>query len=246
MAFTPPPHARPSHRLETPRLIFRSAIPSDAKAVCVMRSEPLNNPFGGVQEPNLTAEVQAERFEKQKESTARMLPMSNLSFLPPTLRKEILHVANSRKKEGKNAWMQVILKPEFTEHVVEDLLVSDGVLIGMTGFNCFPFVDLEGKKLLTGDIGAMIDYRYARKGYALETMEALIEYGFNELGVDKMVCFTYAVNKPWRGLMTTMDLERLVKINILDGGEEEAEYRFGREEWEVGKKSLRERGKWLL
>jgi len=34
-----------------------------------------------------------------------------------------------------------------------------------------------------GTRGALIDYRFARKGYAVETMSAVIEYAFVELEV---------------------------------------------------------------
>ena len=222
MSSSPPSHARPSHCLTTPRLILRSGIPSDAKAVCIVRSEPQNNPHGGVHEPDLSAEVQAQRIEAQKDSTA----------------------------EGRNAWMQIILKPELADHVVDDLVVEDGVLIGMTGFNSFPKETLGDKEVLVGDTGAMIDYRYARMGYALEAMEAVFEYGFNELGCDMLSLDTFAVNVPWRRLMRTMGLECVEQVKKLGDGEgplgEEVGYKFDNNKWDEGKKGLRGAGKWYL
>lgn len=149
--------------------------------------------------------------------------------------------------------MEILLKPEFTDHVVEDLKVEDGVLIGMTGFNSFPnslSLSDPSKEVLVGDTGAMIDYRYARKGYALEAMEAVFEYGFNELSCGMMTLDTFAVNKPWRQLMKTMGLEDVEMIRTIGGGEgplgEEVMYRFDREKWEACKKGLKESGKWYL
>jgi hypothetical protein len=75
----PPKHARPSHRFETPRLIIRSGVPADAVAIEAIRSNPLNNPFGGVHEPNKSIEQVIKSLEAQQISTA----------------------------EGKNAWVSV-------------------------------------------------------------------------------------------------------------------------------------------
>jgi RimJ/RimL family protein N-acetyltransferase len=222
------PYVRPSHILTTPRLLLRSGIPADAKAVATMRSEPLNNPHGGVHEPDLPVSIQAERLEEQQTSTAK----------------------------GENAWLQIILKPELTELVVEELMLREGVLIGMTGFNSFPVEKVGEKEVLVGDTGAMIDYRYARKGYALEAMEAVFEYGFNELGVGMMSLDTFAVNEPWRKLMKSMGLEDVEEFRTIGStnGEgieegplgEEVLYRFDKAKWEECKRGLRAREKWFL
>ncbi|KAJ8067319.1 hypothetical protein OCU04_004672 [Sclerotinia nivalis] len=127
-----PPHwARPSHNFTTPRLILRSAFSSDARSFTTVRNDPKNSPFGGVVDPDLSIEVQAQRLEAQKISTAA----------------------------GKNAWLVGILKDSEelpTINDVEDLRVHDGFLIGMTGFNSFlmeKFDDGTGEDILIGDIG---------------------------------------------------------------------------------------------
>jgi len=61
----PPAHARPFHKIETPRLIFRSTLPSDAEPFAKIRSGPMNNPFGGVVDPDLTVKVQRQYLEAQ-------------------------------------------------------------------------------------------------------------------------------------------------------------------------------------
>ena len=53
--------------------------------------------------------------------------------------------------------MQIILKPEFMERMVEELMVDEGVLVGMMGYNSFPILKVEEKEVLVGDTGAMID-----------------------------------------------------------------------------------------
>ncbi|KAG0647884.1 hypothetical protein D0Z07_6074 [Hyphodiscus hymeniophilus] len=221
MSSSKPTNARPFHSITTPRLILRSGVPQDARAVATIRSEPLNNPHGGVHEPDLPIETQAQRLLEQQESTAA----------------------------GKNAWMQILLKPIFTDHIVEELLVEDGVMIGMTGFNSFPTATLKtGTKemdVIVGDTGAMIDYRYARKRYALEAIEAIFEYGFAELGCGMMNIDTAVENKPWRTLMKTLGLEDVEKLVKTDTGEEVV-YKFDKEKWDGCKKGLKERGKWML
>lgn len=176
-------------------------------------------------DPDLSPERQAEQLLSQQESTAK----------------------------GENAWMQILLKPEFTMNVVNELLLEDGVMIGMTGFNSFPkapSLSDPSKEVIVGDTGAMVDYRYARKGYALEVMEAIFEYGFEELGCGIMSLDTNVGNMPWRALMKSMGLDHVEEIRKIEDGErkgqEEVVYRFDRKKWEVCKRGLRESGKWLL
>jgi RimJ/RimL family protein N-acetyltransferase len=44
-------------------------------------------------------------------------------------------------------------------------------------------------------VGCLIDWRFQRKGYALETLEAVIEYGFKEVGAKKMTADTNVENE---------------------------------------------------
>jgi RimJ/RimL family protein N-acetyltransferase len=222
----PPSHARPFHQINTPRLIIRSGLPSDAKPFATIRQEPLNNPYGGVHEPDLDEEVQRSRLKEQKTSTAN----------------------------GHNAFMVIVLKPASEVLKLDQLTVDDGILIGMTGFNSYPTtpsLSNPGKSVLVGDIGALVDYRYARKGYGLEALESVIEYGFDELGCGEMSMDTFAANTPWRGLMNTMglgDTGSLRSEEAEDRGplKEEVLYRFGKSKWEEAKKAMMTNGKWLL
>ncbi|KAF7870264.1 hypothetical protein EAF04_004012 [Stromatinia cepivora] len=222
-----PPHwARPSHNFTTPHLILRSALSSDAHPFTLVRNDPQNSPFGGVVDPDLSTEVQAQRLEAQKISTAA----------------------------GKNAWLVVILKdseelPRIND--VEDLRVHDGFLIGMTGFNSFPMeksVDDTGKDILLGDTGVLIDYRFARKGYAMETLCAVVEYGFHELRCGKITLATYAINAPFRGLMRAARLEDVMVLRSIGDGhpDQEAYYEFGQQKWETAKKEMVRDEKWPL
>jgi len=137
----------------------------------------------------------------------------------------------------------VILKPgqEFPAEA-EDLRVEDGILIGMSGFNSF--VVEEG--VLVGDTGALIDYRFARRGLAIEVLEAVFEYGFHELGCGKMSLETNSINDPFRALMRGMVLGDVEKPGGGEGEDESVIYLFGREKWEEAKKTLKEKKRWYL
>jgi RimJ/RimL family protein N-acetyltransferase len=172
-----PPWARPSHTLHTPRLLLRSALESDAPAFTKLFSDPKNNPFGGVRGHFRTEEEQRENLSKQADSTAR----------------------------GENAWLVVILKPGLpVPEGAEILKTHNGLLIGSTGFNEFKLETDEEKAVLRTDVGCLIDWRFHRKGYALETLEAVIQYGFSELRAEKISADTNLENTPWRKLMDIM------------------------------------------
>jgi RimJ/RimL family protein N-acetyltransferase len=221
---TPPPYARPSHTLTTPRLILRSAIPDDAPAFTHLFSHPLNNPFGGIVGTTLSEAEQRASLAKQAASTAR----------------------------GDNAWLVVILKPD--QSVREDsdwetLKVHDGILIGSTGFNTFKIEKGKGEEedALVAEIGALIDYRFQRRGYALETLEKVVEYGLGDLGVKKITLETNALNGPFRGLMDQMGIETdEFKEKGKADERDAASYRFWKDEWEIAKEKLGAKGKWYL
>lgn len=213
-----PLHARPSHSITTPRLILRSALASDAVPFQKIRSHPQNNPFGGVVNATLSIEEQEARLTAQAASTAA----------------------------GKNAFLNVILNTNVDHGMLveaKELLVTDGVLVGMTGFNTF-MVDEKG--YLVGDTGVLIDYRFARRGLAIEALEAVVEYGFEELGCGKCFLETNSPNKPFRELMRCMGLGDIEQIQAPAGSEESIVYLFGKEKWEEVKISLKEKGKWYL
>ncbi|PVH76099.1 hypothetical protein DL98DRAFT_657691 [Cadophora sp. DSE1049] len=210
-----PIHGRPSHYLETPRLILRTATPSDAKQFSIVRIDPLNNPFGGVVGADRPESEQAERLRFQEESTTR----------------------------GDNGFMVIILKPDQTPDSAEVLKVHDGWLIGMSGYNSFPVKPINGVDLHVGDIGALIDHRFARKGYALEALEGLIEHGFQEMGLGGMFMETNADNEPFKGLMSVMELDGVREYCSDDGS---FTYTLGKQKWDTVKSVLMKKGKWLL
>lgn len=109
---------------------------------------------------------------------------------------------------GANAWLVAILKLDPDQALPEGsevLKAEGGLLIGSTGFNEFKLEkDGEGNEILRTDVGCLIDWRFQRKGYALETLEAVVEYGFMELKTKMISAGTNAENVPWRNLMNVM------------------------------------------
>ncbi|KAG6356076.1 hypothetical protein INS49_015461 [Diaporthe citri] len=92
------------------------------------------------------------------------------------------------------------------------LLRDSGRLIGFGGYNEFRWINLSGdqtedrKDVLEVEIGAQIDHRYWRQGYAREAFVAMLEYAFNDLGPVQISCDTNTANEPWRGLMQSFGL----------------------------------------
>ncbi|PMD38587.1 hypothetical protein L207DRAFT_513130 [Hyaloscypha variabilis F] len=224
---TPPPWATPSHSISTPRLLLRTALPSDAPAFTRLFGEPLNNPFGGVVGNSRTEAEQLVNLTKQggpTGSTAR----------------------------GENAWLVVILPLNSASDLPEgseQLKAEDGLLIGSAGFNEFKIEkDDKGNDFLRTDVGCLIDWRFQRKGYALETLEATIEYGFSVLKAKKITAGTNVENLPWRKLMDIMGIpDGTIKKDARPDGEgDELTYRFGEAEWAVAKEKLKSSGRWYL
>jgi RimJ/RimL family protein N-acetyltransferase len=170
----------------------------------LLSSHALNNPFGGIVGATRSEEEQRASLAKQAASTAR----------------------------GENAWLVVILIPEEGQEVPEDaesLRAHDRVLIGSTGFNTFKMEKGGGgEEMLVADIGALIDWRFQRRGYALETLEAVVEYGFSELGAKQITLETNALNLLFRGLMKQMGIT-VKTFNKAGRGDEgdTISYRFG-------------------
>jgi RimJ/RimL family protein N-acetyltransferase len=97
-------------------------------------------------------------------------------------------------------------------------------------------------------VGCLIDWRFQRKGYALETLEAVIEYGFKDVGAKKITADTNVENEPWRKLMDVMGIPvaEMKKDSRPDGEGGSVQYRFQEEDWQVAKVKLKKVAKWYL
>ncbi|KAK0122522.1 hypothetical protein ONS95_010750 [Cadophora gregata] len=141
--------------------------------------------------------------------------------------------------------MVIILKPSQTApDSAEILKAHDGWLIGMSGYNLFALKTIGGLDGYVGDIGALVDHRFARKGYALDALEGLIEHGFGEMGLGGMFLETNADNEPFKRLMSLMELDDVREYCPDDKGS--FTYTFGKGKWDAAKAVLRMKGKWLI
>lgn len=201
------PTHRAEHKINTQRLIIRSATLKDAQAIAALRGNPDNNPFEGADSGD-----------------------------PEVYRKRILNWQTA-SKEGRYAFLVIVLRPHssFIEQqaaaAVEEGPTEDdvdgGKLIGFGGYNEFrrvikqPLLSSddggqgEGEEVeeegttttvLEVDIGAQIDHRYWRRGLAREAFVAMVEYAFGELGAAQVACDTDVGNEPWRGLLRAVGL----------------------------------------
>lgn len=200
------PTHRAEHKVSTQRLIIRSATLKDAEAIAALRGNPDNNPFEGVDSGD-----------------------------PEVYRKRILNWQTA-SAEGRYAFLVIVLCPRSsfielaaaaghaestTEDDVDvdvDVDVDGGKLIGFGGYNEFRRVNKppllsddgqqeeEGTIVLEVDIGAQIDHRYRRRGFAREAFVAMVEYAFGELGAAQVACDTDVGNEPWRGLLRAVGL----------------------------------------
>lgn len=94
----------------------------------------------------------------------------------------------------------------------------------------------------------MLDHRFRRRGYALEALSAIFEYGFYELGVEQINLNPFKINEPFQGLMRALGLGETGKVFLAGDGSsgEQIAYRFEKEQWEEAKKELKESRKWPL
>lgn len=141
-------------------------------------------------------------------------------------------------------WQKANAEGRFAFLVI--LLRDSGSLIGFGGYNEFRWIKPSGSQTedktdaLEVDIGAQIDHRYWRQGYAREAFVAMVEYAFNDLGAAQISCDTNTANEPWRGLMQSVGLGAKEEKQVNpDGhpasGETSLVWRFTRGYWEAVK-----------
>lgn len=163
------PTRREAHRIETRRLIIRTAAPGDAPDIAALRGDPENNPYRSADSND--PEVYMGRISRWQKANA----------------------------EGRYAFLVILLR-------------DSGRLIGFGGYNEFRWINPSGsqaedkKNVLEVDIGAQIDHKYWRQGYAREAFVAMLEYAFNDLGAAQVSCDTNTANEPWRELMQSVGL----------------------------------------
>ena len=89
------------------------------------------------------------------------------------------------------------------------------------------------------DLGYRLSQRHWRKGLASEGSRELVRYGFDEVGLDRIIAQTMAVNAGSRAVMERIGLTyvrtfRTSFAEPVEGIEEgEVEYEITRDQWEI-------------
>ena len=217
MAFTFPPE---TWEIKSQRLVIRDPIPEDAQAVIDLMGKVENLPMGETKAmEGLTVDTMIERFERWKKMSLK----------------------------GQNAFLTVALR-------------ETNEVVGWMGFNCFrtreefegtvperdePTPGIEGRYLT--DVGVNVDYRHRRKGYALETVCAAVEYAFATVGCRVVRLETALVNERWRGLMAACGLAPLEeRAPSSFNGEVCCIYKVHKDGWQQVKADLKDKGKWYV
>lgn len=160
-------------------------------------------------------------------------PYSGADSSDPQVFKRRISNWKTANSEGRYAFLVILLR-------------GSGELIGFGGYNEFRWISPTGgetageKNVLEVDIGAQIDHRYWRKGYAREAFVSMVEYAFDDLGAVQISCDTNVRNEPWRGLMRSVGLgakeERQVNPQGHPAsGQTSSVWRFTRKSWEAEK-----------
>lgn len=197
------PTRRVAHRIETQRLVIRTALHEDASHIAALRGNPENNPYSGADSSD--PEVYKGRISNWQKANA----------------------------EGRYAFLVILLR-------------DSGKLIGFGGYNEFRWISPTSgesageNNVLEVDIGAQIDHKYWRQGYAREAFVSMVEYAFNELGAVQISCDTNARNEPWRGLMQSVGLGAKEERQMNPqghpaSGQTSLVWRFTRESWAAAK-----------
>ncbi|WP_442604159.1 GNAT family N-acetyltransferase [Paenibacillus sp. KN14-4R] len=103
-------------------------------------------------------------------------------------------------------------------------------LIGTIGFN---LLNLKNKRT---EIGYELHPLYWRKGYASEAVQAIIDYGFKELGLERIAAIVYLDNTGSNGLLAKLGFQKegILRRYLVANGQSHDVYMHAllRSEWE--------------
>lgn len=77
------------------------------------------------------------------------------------------------------------------------------------GFIGFLIATFEAEFTPCVEIGWRLDNKYWNKGYATEGARACLEYGFNELNLERVYSFTAVINEPSQNVMNKIGLKKI-------------------------------------
>lgn len=213
------------HTITSPRLIIRTAVPSDSEALVDYFTNAANFPWEP--EKDLTREKVLPRIDRWAKATG----------------------------EGKSAFMVVVQRDSdqligfggFNNFPYTGSLGSEPTwkMKQQEG-------PREGI-VRVADIGISIDHKYQRKGYAREAVCALAEYGLGKLECGYVHMDTAKDNEPLRALMRDMSIDEVegdggeaVEGAAFCYASKSFNYEFDRPAWETVKNEMMKIGKWPL
>ena len=132
-----------------------------------------------------------------------------LMFRPWTLEdaEECFALASDERVGPMCGWL-THKNVEETKEILENNLINDhtfciiekssGKIVGNMGIDFVHTEDEEGNKVLVEDereLGFWMGYPYWNKGYMTEAVKATIDYCFNELGMNRLLCGHFDYNR---------------------------------------------------
>ncbi|KAK1513107.1 acetyltransferase [Colletotrichum tamarilloi] len=232
------PFPQAAYKITTPRLIIRSAVASDAEALCRLLSTPENHPFGGAQ-TDISPEIIRGRIERWGPDYAS----GKKAILMITIREtgELIGCGGFNCFEtAEGETCDVALRRKRDEDGQEG--GEDAAEDGVTG---------EARRLITPyltDFGVVLDQRYWGKGYGREVLCGQVEFAVEGLGCGVVRVETELENEPWRAVMRSMGLGGLETKGTVSYGEKNIGwiYKIDPSTWSKSRGDLRKSGKWSL
>jgi RimJ/RimL family protein N-acetyltransferase len=123
---------------------------------------------------------------------------------------ELLNIGHSIEKADE--WFEDIKKEQGKSHIRLGIFLNDGTIIGDIALQ-----DIDNKNRICSMGMSKIEYR--NKGYGKEAVKILLEYAFNNLGMERVVANTLETN-----ISAQKSLEKIGFV--LEGKERKAVY-FG-------------------
>lgn len=128
--------------------------------------------------------------------------------------------------------MMVILKSEDGS--------GEETIIGLGGFGSIKNRKREGRRIRVGNVGAMLDPDYKRRGYGLEAMKMAIEWGYKPaseggLQLDLVTITTLVENESMLQLVNTkfgLEGQGVTRQSEFDDEKTEVHYKLRKEVWE--------------
>lgn len=125
---------------------------------------------------------------------------------------EPLHIGQSMEKSDE--WFDEIQKKQYDVHVRLGIFLHDGTVIGNVALQD---IDRENRLCSLGMDIAKLSLR--GKGYGKEAIRLLLEFGFRNMGLERVTANTLAINIPAQKCLEGLGF-------VLEGRERKAEY-FG-------------------